>query len=65
MNTQQAIAYGKRVGVRYHIYNSKGCLMGGTKTLSRARAMMREFEIEERNNPWSDGKTSFEIREVK
>ena len=65
MNKQQAIAYGKRIGVRYHIYNSKGCLMGGRKTLEQAKDLKRRLEIEERNNPFSDGKTTFEIREVK
>ena len=59
------IAYGKRIGVRYHIYNSRGCLVGGTKTLEQAQAMKRRYEIEERDNPFTGGKTRFEIREAK
>ncbi len=50
MNREQAIAYGKHIGVRYHIYNSNGCLVGGTKTLEQAQAMKRRFEIEERKD---------------
>ena len=65
MNRNQAIAYGKHIGVRWHIYNSNGCLVGGTKTLEQAQAMKRRFEIEERSNPWTHGKTRFEIREAK
>ncbi len=65
MNREQAIAYGKHIGVRWHIYNDRGCLVGGTKTLEQAQAMKRRFEIEERRNPWTHGKTRFEIREAK
>ena len=65
MNRNQAIAYGKHIGVRWHIYNSNGCLVGGTKTLEQAQAMKRRFEIEERSNPWTHGTTRFEIREAK
>ena len=36
MNREQAIAYGKYIGVRWHIYNSNACLVGGTKTLEQA-----------------------------
>ena len=65
MNREQAIAYGKYISVRWHIYNSSGCLVGGTKTLEQAQAMKRRFEIEERSNPWTHGTTCFEIREAK
>lgn len=65
MNRSQAIAYGKHIGVRWHIYNSNSCLVGGTKTLEQAQAMKRRFEIEERSNPWTHGTTRFEIREAK
>ncbi len=65
MNREQAIAYGKRIGVRWNIYNSNDCVVGGTKTLEQAQAMKRRFEIEERRNPFTGGKTCFEIREVK
>ncbi len=45
MNREQAIAYGKRIGVRWNIYNSNDCVVGGTKTLEQAQAMKRRFEI--------------------
>ena len=45
MNREQAIAYGKRIGVRYHIYNNHGCLVGGTKTREDAEAMKKRLEI--------------------
>ena len=65
MNREQAIAYCKHIGVRWHIYNDRGCLVGGTKTLEQAQAMKHRFESEERRNPWTHGKTRFEIREAK
>ena len=65
MNREQAIAYGKRIGVRYHIYNSNGCMVGGTKTFEQAEAMKKRMEREERNNPFTGGTTRFEIREAK
>lgn len=43
MNREQAIAYGRHIGVRYHIYNSNGCVVGGTKTLEQAQAMKRRL----------------------
>ena len=64
MTLNQAIAYGKRIGVRYHIYNNHGCLVGGTKTREDAEAMKRRFEMEDRKNPWTRGTTRFEIREA-
>ena len=65
MNTEQAIAYGRSIGVRYHIYNSLGCLVGGTKTLEQAQEMKRRMEKEERGNPFTGGTTRFEIREAR
>ena len=65
MNREQAIAYGKHIGLRYHIYNRNGCLVGGTKTLEQAQEMKRRFEIEDRRNPWTNGTTRFEIREAR
>ena len=49
MNRNQAIAYGKHIGVRWHIYNSNGCLVGGTKTLEQAQAMKRRFRTPRRS----------------
>lgn len=65
MNRNQAIVYGRHIGVRWHIYNSNGCLVGGTKTLEQAQEMKRRFEIEKCNNPFTGGKIRFEIREAK
>ena len=62
MNREQAIAYGKRIGVRFHIYNSNGCVVGGTKTLEQAEAMKKRFEIEDKKNPWTKGTTRFYIK---
>ena len=64
MNREQAIAYGKHICVRYHIYNNHGCLVGGTKTREQAEAMKKCFEMEDRHNSWTRGTTRFEIREV-
>ncbi len=65
MNREAAIAYGKAIGVRYYVYNSNGCLVGGTKTLKEAQDMKRRFEREERGNPFTGGTTRFEIREAR
>ena len=62
MNLNQAIAYGRQIGVRYIVCTSSGCIFGGTKTRKDAEAMKRRFEIEDRNNPWTRGSTRFEIR---
>lgn len=65
MNKNQAIAYGKTIGVQYHIFNSMGRLVGGTKTLEQAQAMKSRLEKEEKNNPFTGGTTRFEIRVAK
>ena len=62
MNLQQAIAYGKTIGVKYYVYNDCDCLMGGTQTLEEAEAMKKRFEIEDKKNPWTKGTTKFYIK---
>ena len=62
MNLQQAIAYGKSVGVRFYVYNDRDCLMGGTQTREEAEAMKKRFEIEDKKNPWTKGTTRFCIK---
>ena len=47
MNLNQAIAYGKRIGVRFYVLNDNDCIMGGTQTLEQAEAMKKRFEIED------------------
>lgn len=44
MNKEQAIAYGKRNGVKYYVKNSLGGLLGGTKTYEQAVEMKSRWE---------------------
>lgn len=62
MNLQQAIAYGKRVGVRFYVLNDKDRILGGTRTKEEAEAMKKRFEIEDQKNPWTKGTTRFYIQ---
>ena len=62
MNLNQAIAYGKRIGVRFYVLNDNDCIMGGTQTLEQAEAMKKRFEIEDKKNPWTKGTTRFYIK---
>ena len=62
MNLQQAIAYGKSIGVKYYVYNNHDCLVGGTQTKAEAEAMKKRFEIEDKKNPWTKGTTRFYIK---
>ena len=62
MNLQQAIAYGKSVGVKYYVYNDHDRLMGGTQNKAEAEAMKKRFEIEDKKNPWTKGTTRFYIK---
>lgn len=49
MNKEQAIAYGKRTGVKYYVKNSLGGLLGGTKTYGQAVDMKRRLEAKAAN----------------
>lgn len=53
MNKKQAIAYGKRNGVKYYVKNSLGGLFGGTNTYEQAVAMERRWEAEVANDPFA------------
>ena len=64
MNLQQAIAYGKSIGVKYYVRNDHDCIMGGTQTLEQAQAMKRRFEADDRKNPWTSGTTRIYIEEI-
>ena len=55
MNLNQAVAYGKRVGVKFYVRNSNGGLMGGTKTRKQAQAMKKEFEERYKNDTFNKG----------
>lgn len=61
MNLQQALIHGNMVGVRYYIYNSHGCLVGGTKTREQALQLKRKYEEDDRTNPFTHGTTRFTI----
>ena len=53
MNKEQAIAYGKRMGVKYYVKNSLGGLLGGTKTYEQAVEMKSRWEAKAVNDPFS------------
>ena len=53
MNKEQAIAYGKRNGVKYYVKDSLGALLGGTVTYEQAVEMKSRWEAEEANNPFA------------
>ena len=63
MNKEQAIAYGRRTGVKYYLYGD-GALYGGTRTKDEAERMRAEYEAEDKKNPWTKGTTRFEIRKA-
>lgn len=63
MNLNQAIAYGKQMGVKFYVRNSNGGLMGGTKTREQAQAMKKEFEERYKNDPFGKD-LKFYIEEV-
>lgn len=62
LNLEQALAHGRRVGVKFYIYNDAGALLGGTTTRAAAEKMKADFERADRKNPWTRGTTKFEIR---
>lgn len=64
MNLEQAIQYGKQIGVCFYVMNDKGCIMGGTQTMEQAEEMKKHFEAEDRKNPWTKGTTKFYIKHV-
>lgn len=53
MNLQEAIAYGKRTGVKYYVRNDHGGLIGGTKTYEQAVDMKNRYEAEMANDPFN------------
>ena len=65
MTRAEAKAYGKRIGVRYYVKNTKGGLYGGYKTLEAAQEARKRFEAEDKENPWTKGTTKFLITEAK
>lgn len=65
MNREQAIAYGKHIGVRWHIFNSNGCLVGGTDPRAGTghEAPLRNRGAQQPLH--GAGRPRFEIREAK
>lgn len=61
MTREAAVAYGKRIGVQYYVKNTKGGLYGGYITLENAKKAKKEFEAEDKKNPWTKGTTQFVI----
>lgn len=55
MNKEAALAYGKRIGCRYYVYNDAGGLLGGCKTLAVAEEMKARWEAEYENDPLNKG----------
>lgn len=57
MNKEQAIAYGKRIGVKFYVMNSNGGLLGGYTTREAAEEARQRFQREYNHNPWNKGMT--------
>lgn len=55
MNKEQAIAYGKRIGVQYYVKNSRGGLLGGYTTKEAAEDARKRWQKEYDHNPWNKG----------
>ena len=53
MNKEQALNYGKKIGVKYLIKNSNGGLLGGTTTKEAALEMQKEWQQNYKNDPWN------------
>ena len=64
MNREQAVAYGRQIGVKFYIYNNHGALVGGTTTRAAAEEMKSRMEREDRKNPFTRGTTRFIILEA-
>lgn len=43
MNLNQAIAYGKKNGVKWYVKNNYGCIMSGCKTKAQAEQKAAEY----------------------
>ena len=65
MTKEAAIAYGKKIKVRYYVKNTNGGLYGGYKTMEAAQEAKKRFEAEDKENPWTKGTTKFLITETK
>ena len=50
MNKAQAIAYGKRMGVKYYVKDNRGGLLGGTRTYEQAVEMKSKWETKVDND---------------
>ena len=64
MTRAGAEAYGKLIGVRYYVHNTKGGLYGGYRTMETAQQAKKRCEAEDKKNPWTKGKTVFIITDA-
>ncbi len=55
MNKAQAIAYGKRIGCKFYVYNENGGLLGGFTTREAAERCKAEWELDYSTDPWNKG----------
>lgn len=46
LTLEQAIQYGKQVGVKYYVVNQHGCILGGSASLKGAEQMAQKFNRE-------------------
>lgn len=63
MDYYGALAYGRRVGCRFYVYNSNGGLLGGFKERKDAERCKAEWEARFRTDPWNKD-LKVEIKEV-
>lgn len=61
MNLQEAIAYGKRTGVKYYVRNSHGGLVGGTVTYEQAVDMKNRYEAKMAHDPFDPGLKAYVV----
>ena len=55
MNAQQAIEYGKSIGVKYHVLTEYGVLLGGYTTAEQAERKRLEWARRFENSLYSKG----------
>lgn len=60
MNQSTAIAYGKRIGVKYYVKNNYGGLMGGYVHRKDAEKARDKWQAEK--NPWNPDVKYFVVK---
>ena len=65
MTKDEAIAYGKRTGVRFYVKSNTGALMGGYKTREKAEDAIKRFSDDAKMNPFLKGvKVTYHIEDA-